>query len=434
MSESPVRAINRLYAPLALSWLFMAMESPISVAILSRMPDATLHTAAFFVIMAVSLFIESPVIDLLATSTTFARDRQGLRQLKRFALLVSFGASGVHALVVLTPLYGLLLGSILGLRPELVEACRVPLILMIPWSAAIGWRRFLQGAMIRVGATRPIGFGTALRMITIAAASYGLYRTSGWPGSTVIGAALVLSVCVEATYISLIARRALVDLPENDPDHPQPSLAQLSRFHFPLTGGTMLLLMTGPIINAAIARMPEPLTTAAAWQVQSSLLWLTRTVTYALPEVVIRFSDQISARVLRGYCWAVGGLASLVLVVALVTGFDLWVMREVLRVSPELALLARVGLVIGVILPLAGAAGNYLRGMLTAQRATMARLYAVVAGAGTLSVALVIGVWQQWPGILVASWALVASVLAEWAVVAWAWVRTRELSQAKTAK
>ena len=37
--------------------------------------------------------------------------------------------------------------------------------IMIFWSAAIAWRRFLQGAMIHFGHTRPIGWGTAVRLL-----------------------------------------------------------------------------------------------------------------------------------------------------------------------------------------------------------------------------------------------------------------------------
>ena len=74
--EAPLtsRTILRFYYPLALSWLFMAIESPIAIIILSRLPGSEVATAAFLIMMGLALWIESPVIDMLSTSTTLARN------------------------------------------------------------------------------------------------------------------------------------------------------------------------------------------------------------------------------------------------------------------------------------------------------------------------------------------------------------------------
>jgi hypothetical protein len=61
------RHILKFYLPLALSWIFMAIESPIALSVISRMSNAEINAAAFQPLMALALLIESPVIDLLKT-------------------------------------------------------------------------------------------------------------------------------------------------------------------------------------------------------------------------------------------------------------------------------------------------------------------------------------------------------------------------------
>ena len=83
-AELTHRHILKFYSPLALSWIFMAVESPIALSVISRMPNAEICRAAFQPLMALAYLIESPVIDLLTTATTLGKDRKHYVQLSRF--------------------------------------------------------------------------------------------------------------------------------------------------------------------------------------------------------------------------------------------------------------------------------------------------------------------------------------------------------------
>lgn len=420
------RDLSRLYFPLAVSWVCMAIESPIAIAILSRMPDAKLNTAALFVLMGVSLLIESPVIDLLSTSTTFSKTRENFVVVRRFAFGLSIFASGVHALVALTPLFGWITGSILRLPPEMQSVLRIPFIIFIPWSAMIGWRRFWQGCLIRAGVSRPISVGTILRMATIAGVGYTLFRTSDMNGLTAIAIALVCSVTVEAAFIFTIAapivRRSLADAPSGEP---VVTARELLRFHLPLTATTMLNLAAAPLISGALARLPEPILNSAAWQVQSGLLWMARTATYALPEVVIRYAHEADERLLLRFCRNVGLGLSVVLLVVVASGLDVFVMRRVLQVPEDVRSIAHIALMWGVLLPVIGALGNFARGMLTAHRVTVARLHGVVLGLSSLVLSLALGVAFGWPGIQVAAGAQLVAQILEYVYLRYAWGKKR---------
>ena len=62
-----VRSIYSIWWPLAASWLMMGLELPAASAVVARLPDPSIHLAAYGgVVFPLSVFIEAPVIMLLA--------------------------------------------------------------------------------------------------------------------------------------------------------------------------------------------------------------------------------------------------------------------------------------------------------------------------------------------------------------------------------
>lgn len=419
------RGILRVFLPLALSWLFMAIESPISIAIIGRMPDSKVNTAAFLILMAVSLWIESPVIDLLSTSTTLAKNGANYQAVRRFTLWLMVWVSIAHAAVAFTPLFDWVMLRLLGLPAPVAEACRAPLQIMTPWSALIGWRRHIQGLLIRSGQTRPISVGTGIRVATIATTGFTLYATTELRGVIVAAIALILSVAAEAAFIQWVGREAVSSIERTTTDDPRLGWRDLAGFHFPLTAATMFGMTTTPIISAALAKTPQPVLAMASWQVAISLLWLMRTVTFALPEVVISlYRDEPSRRELRQFCLRVGAVCLGTMAVIVAMGLDSLFFRHVLRADPETVAAAHLAMACGIALPLVNAATSYVRGMLTAHRLTMARLWSIGGAIASLALSLAIGVMLQVPGPVVPALALTVAQLVELGILALFWKRS----------
>lgn len=417
--------ILKFYRPLALSWLLMAIESPISLAIISRRPFAEAATAAFLVMMSLALWIESPVIDLLSTSTTLARDRQSFLAIRRFVWILIGGVTLVHFLVVLTPLYGVVCQG-LGLPEEVARMARPGLAAMLFWSACIGWRRFLQGVLIRNGETRRVGQGTWVRLITMTTVGLTLHLFSRLDSVLLVGIALMASVAAEALFIEHASRSVVKRVLDSTGSESKLDLRQLVRFHWPLTATTLLVLMGNPVLSFALARAPSPTASMAAWQLAFSLLWLTRTIVFALPEVVIslreggRYDD-----LLRRFSLRIGLITSGGLLLLHLTDLDGAFLRRVLQAEPHLVEPARLALMICTLLPLVGAIQSYYRGILTSEHRTRARLSAIVVGSLVLVVSLGVGIGAQWPGVVNAGVSLSASLIAELVVL---WIAGRSLA------
>ncbi len=86
------------------------------------------------------------------------------------------------------------------------------------WSAAIGWRRFLQGIMIRRKKTRLVAYGTAVRLASSGGVVILLAVWGRWPGVVIGSLGLMAGVLAEAAYATLAVRAVIRN--ELGPDTP----------------------------------------------------------------------------------------------------------------------------------------------------------------------------------------------------------------------
>jgi progressive ankylosis protein len=205
-------AIFLFWAPLALQWLMMAVEGPFLAAVIARMGDPTPNLAAYGVAFAFAILVESPVIMLMSASTALVDDRVSYYRMRTFANVLSAGSTALLLLVLVPPVYDTLMSDMLGLPADVAQLVYGALWLLLPWPAAIGYRRFLHGVMIHFGRTRLIAYGTMLRLLGMATTALALYVYSSLPGALVGAAALSAGVVVEAIATRIMARGALREL------------------------------------------------------------------------------------------------------------------------------------------------------------------------------------------------------------------------------
>lgn len=56
---------------------------------------------------------------------------------------------------------------------------------MLLWTALIGWRRFLQGVLVRYGGARFVTWGTGIRLLSILTVGLALLWWNHLPGAVV---------------------------------------------------------------------------------------------------------------------------------------------------------------------------------------------------------------------------------------------------------
>lgn len=417
------RAIFWFWLPLFSSWLLMTAEGPIISAAINRLPNEVVMLAAQGLIVSLSVTIESPIINLLATSTALCRDRNAYVLLRRFTVHWMILLTGITVAIAFTPLFDLLIIDLLGVPPEIATWVRPGLRIMTFWSAAIAWRRFLQGIMIRFNKTRKVAWGTAVRLMFSGTTVIALSLWSGWPGVIIGSSALMAGVVAEALYatiavqpllkseLSAARRPALVD---------ELSYRELFRFHLPLAATSVLVLLVQPLIAFSLVRLPNPRLTLAAWPVVFQFMLVARAAAFALPEVIIALSDgEGTFRPLRRFTYSLGiGSTVFMLLVALTPLLDGYLLG-VQDLTGSVSDVARSGLILFVPLPALAVLISWIRGLLIDRHATRAVNGGMAVNLAVTALIVFVSIQQQWPGINSAAVALNAAAAIELLYLSW---------------
>jgi hypothetical protein len=440
LEESPqlnAWTIFRFYSPLAISWVFMGMDGPVCESVINRMRHPEINAAAWPILMAIAIWVESPVIDLLSTSTTLARTRQRYETISRFVWYLLLWVTVAHAVVVLTPLYGFVAGTLLGVKPAVAAAARAGLTILVPWSALIGWRRYLQGILIRHGQTRSIGLGTTARVTAMTVTAISLFLTTSLPSTVIAATALLAGVGVECGLIHYVSREVIAKYLSRNEDTGEPPLTtrQLAAFHFPLTATTMVNLMVVPLVSAGLARTEHPVLALAGFGVAGAILFLHRALTFCIPEVVITlYKGEDTVAILRRFSLGVGMFSSSLILILSLSGCDRLLFAWLIQAKPQIADVAHQCYLYAAAVPLVDSAQAYVRGLLTAHHLTVSRLVAVVAAILVLVGVLTLGVSLRWSGPALAACAVSSALLAELAVLSFAWARAKTVTPALAAQ
>jgi progressive ankylosis protein len=314
------RAILLLWSPLALQWLMMALEGPYLAAVIARLADPTFNLAAYGVAYAFAILVESPIIMLMSASTALVDGPESYRRLRNFAVGLNALATALLLLVLIPPVYGQLMDRVLGLPPDVSALVNGALWILLPWPAAIGYRRFLHGVMIRAGKTRRIAYGTGMRLAAMTVTALALSAFS-IPGAWVGAGALTMGVVVEAiatramaadsvravlrggsadaasgpgpsappvTAIGSGAIGALRKRPEPAPAIPSaPGYGEIARFYYPLALTSFIALSTQPILTFFMGRAPSPVESLAVFPVVHSLSFLFSALGLSFQEAAI---------------------------------------------------------------------------------------------------------------------------------------------------
>lgn len=300
MNTLSYRKIFATWWPLAASWLFMGTELPMISAVMARLADPKIHLAAYGgVVFPLALIIEAPIIMLLAASTALSKDTASFQKIYRFMMWAGGALTALHFLIAFTPLYYPVVVRLMGVPDEIVEPARVGLMIMIPWTWTIAYRRYHQGVLIRFGYSRAVGVGTAIRLAANGAMlAFLVLLDRGNPALTLPGIVVGTSgisagVIAEAIYAGLRVQPVLKgELRQAPTVHPVLTWRTFFAFYIPLVMTAVINMLAQPATPAAISRMPFALESLAALPVVSGLAFMFRSMGFAYNEVVVALLDH----------------------------------------------------------------------------------------------------------------------------------------------
>lgn len=378
---------------MAATWLMMAVEGPILVAVIARLADPELNLAAFRVAFSFALFIEAPVIMLLSAGTALVKSSVSFEKLFRFGNIMIGAVTLFGGFLLLPPVFNALAIGVMDLPANIEGLAHQALFALWLWPAAVGYRRMYQGVMIRYGQTMPIAFGTVLRFVTIGATAFGLKEWTSLDGSLVATLAMSAAVIVEAIASRIMAAptlRKLEDTPASS-DCEEMTTSSIWEFYRPLALMTMIALGIHPLINGVIGYAHFPVASLAVLPAVDGLTFLFRALGLSYQEVAIAMFDkgQEAVKKLTTFAIWLGVIASAGLaIVAFTPLFDIW-FGNVYKLTAELTEFSLLPLQLLVLLPLLSVILSYQRAIYVNNRDTGPITWATVFEAATI--VLVIG-------------------------------------------
>ncbi len=413
------RSIILFWLPLAATWVMMALEGPFLAAIIARLADPTFNLAAYGVAFAFGILIESPVIMLLSASTALVTDRDSYLKLLRFSNALNVGCTALLLLVLVPPVFNTIMLGLLNLPVEVASLTYGALWILLPWPAAIGYRRFIQGILIRTGRTRLVAIGTVIRLLGMALTALALYALTDLPGAWVGASAMTVGVLAEATAARLMAITTIRELRHGPglvrADEAPLEYGDIARFYYPLALTSLISLTVQPMLTFFMGRAPMPIESLAVFPVIHALSFLFRALGLSYQEVAIALMGRRAEHFPQLARFAAG------LAIAAMAGFALiaftplayfW-FQTLSGLSPELTDFAITPTRILILIPALSVLLSLQRGVLVQGRRTRPITVATVIELTMVAaVFTVLGWWFGLVGVVAASFAFTAGRLA----------------------
>ena len=354
----------------------MAAEGPFLAAIIARLPSPEFNLGAYGVAFALAILIEAPVIMLMSAATSLVKDRISYLKMRNFSRGLILGTTLLLLIVLVPGVYRWLTETLLQLPTEVADLTYGALWFFLPWPSAIGYRRFLQGVLIRAGKTRLVAMGTLIRLFAMTVAALLGYLLLDIPGAWIGGLALGTGVTVEAIAARFMAAETVRELLAEETDSGYTgrtvTYRAIATFYLPLALTSMIGLTIQPLLTFFMGRSVAPVESLAVYPVVHSLSFFFRSMGFAYQDAAIaligeRFEHY---RELRRFCFTLGAVATAGLaLVAFTPLFQLWFIA-LSGLTPELTSFALIPARIIVPLPFLSVLLSFQRAILVEGRRT----------------------------------------------------------------
>lgn len=160
----------RFYRPLAVTSILRQTTRPILNAGIAAAYMARASLAAWPVAWGFTILIAGPAWSLQQLTTALTVDQEAYRRVRRFSLSLSAVFALLLGLGVFSPLYGLVMGGVYNLSPELQDLARPAMGLMVFYPLLLGMQALLRGVLIRGGCTGPVRAAMTVNVLVVALA------------------------------------------------------------------------------------------------------------------------------------------------------------------------------------------------------------------------------------------------------------------------
>lgn len=351
--EITYTGIIKFWFPLALMWIVMAMELPVINSFVARMPNPKENLAIFGIIFSLALIIEGPIIQMLSAATAIATHYNNYKKLLNFMHAAAVFLTLIHLICSVPFIFNLIAINLLNIDPQLVPSAGKAFMLMIPWTASIGYRRMWQGVLIQNGRTAAVTLSMILRMTVTCSAVIASFHIGVLSGAAAASLSLTLGVMGGALFAGLLARKTIVSMKKTETEYKAVTYKKLVIFYIPLALTSFITMANRPVLTAGIGRALGPLESLAIWPVIISFMFLFQGFPLSFQEAAISLlGNKDNTPKLRKFVTVLSVFTFLFYAMVIFSPLKNLLLKNIMGLTDELINLAVLPLIILMILPL----------------------------------------------------------------------------------
>ena len=402
------------WLPLLATLIMMTVEAPFLTAVIARLNEPKYNLAAFGLAYSIAMFFESPIIMIMSASNALVRDRNSFIKLRNFTYFLNGMITFLMLVTLIPPIFRFLFEGVIGLPEIISDKTQIACLILFLWPAAIGYRRFYQGILIRNNLTRRVSYGTIIRLISMVLTALVAYFMFEVGGASVGAMSLSAGVFAEAIASRLMVRKLVKSLlkDEGDISEGNPlSYKDIIEFYTPLAASSMLSLGIRPLVTFFMGRSRFAIESLAVFPVIYGLVAMFFTFGWSFQEACIalvgRQFEQFKR--LKNFALGLGLFAAGGLFLIAFTPMGIGWFRDISGLSTELTHFSMSPTRIIAIIPLLHVLVCFLQSSLIAGRYTRAVIKSTAIEVTAIVLFLFIGIhYFDMVGITVAELALIA--------------------------
>jgi hypothetical protein len=389
--------IFKFWMPLASTWLMMSFEGPFLTALVARMVQPEFNLAAYGVAFSFAMIVEAPVIMLMSASTALVKDKYSFLKLRTFVYTLNIIVTCIMLILILPPIFYFISIRLIGLPANVAALTHTAMVTLIPWPAAIGYRRFYQGILIRNNLTRRVAFGTALRVTTILITGILLYTFAGLDGVVVGTSSLSAAVLAEAVASKFMAMKTVNKIKSESSfsrNSENLTYGEIIKFYYPLALTSFLTLGVNPMVTFFIGQSRFVLESLAVLPVINAFIFIFKSfgVSYQEAAIALIGEKKEGYTPLRNFAFILGSTAVLLLIIVVFTPLANLYLVNVSGLSETLAVFAKTPLALMFLLPGLEVLISFQRAVLVDARKTSFITKATIIEVTGIIVTLFIGI------------------------------------------
>jgi len=281
------KKILYFWAPLAATWLMMSVEGPFLTALIARLDVPKFNLAAFGIAFSFAMIVEAPIIMIMSASTALVESRDDYFKLRNYIFILNLAITIIMLIGLYPPVFYFIAERLIGLPHKVATLTYYSSMILLPWPAAIGFRRFYQGILIRNGLTKKVAYGTAVRLISMSMTALFLYFQK-IEGAYLGAFALSAGVISEAIFSRVAVNKTLkkvLDIEHDGSD--KLNFSSITAFYYPLALTSILSLGVNPLVTFFMGRSVMAIESLAVLPVVNSFIFIFRSVGLSMQEVII---------------------------------------------------------------------------------------------------------------------------------------------------